>query len=42
MAKLEVGDRFPEMQLDSRDGEINLAERWQQTPLIVAFMRHFG
>jgi hypothetical protein len=40
--KLSVGDRFPDLTLDSREGEVSLAERWQKTPLVVAFMRHFG
>jgi hypothetical protein len=39
---LAVGDKFPELVLESREGEVNLAERWGNTPLLVAFMRHFG
>jgi hypothetical protein len=42
VATLSVGDRFPAIALDSRDGEVQLAERWRKTPLVVAFMRHFG
>jgi hypothetical protein len=42
MATLSVGDRFPEMVLESREGEVQLAERWRKTPLVVAYMRHFG
>ena len=42
MARLSVGDRFPEMVLESREGEVQLAERWRKTPLVVAYMRHFG
>jgi hypothetical protein len=40
--KLKVGDAFPAMQVQSREGEVDLAERWRNGPLIVAFMRHFG
>jgi peroxiredoxin len=39
---LSVGDRFPELELDSREGEVSLVERWQKGPLVVAFLRHFG
>jgi hypothetical protein len=40
--KLSVGDEFPELVLDSRAGEVRLAERWHESPLVLAFMRHFG
>jgi hypothetical protein len=39
---LAPGDAFPELRLESREGEVDLAERWRATTLIVAFMRHFG
>jgi len=39
---LEPGDNFPDLHLESRDGEVALADRWRNGPLIVAFMRHFG
>ena len=39
---LSVGDKFPELHLESRDGDVDLAERWREGPLVVAFMRHFG
>ena len=42
MAKLSVGDTFPDLVLESREGDVALAERWRNGPLVVAFMRHFG
>jgi hypothetical protein len=39
---LRAGDKFPEIHLESREGEVELAERWRNGPLVVAFMRHFG
>jgi peroxiredoxin len=39
---LDTGDKFPELRLESREGEVNLADRYRGTPLVVAFMRHFG
>ena len=39
---LAVGDKFPEVRLESRDGEVLLADRYRGAPLVVAFMRHFG
>ena len=42
MALLERGDRFPDLELESREGEVHLAERWREQPLVLAFMRHFG
>ena len=41
-SRLEVGDAFPEISVDSVDGPVELCERWQRGPLVVAFMRHFG
>ena len=42
MIRLGIGDAFPDMQLETRGGEVQLAERWRAGPLVVAFMRHFG
>jgi hypothetical protein len=42
MARVEVGDPFPELAVDSVDGPVELRERWRRGPLVVAFMRHFG
>ena len=42
MDKLEVGDTFPGIVLESREGDVALEERWRNGPLVVAFMRHFG
>ena len=42
MAKLSVGDQFPDITLETRAGDVSLADRWRDGPLVVAFMRHFG
>ena len=42
MAKLNVGDAFPELLVDSVEGPVELKARWERGPLVVAFMRHFG
>ena len=42
MAKLSVGDVFPDITLETREGDVSLADRWRDGPLVVAFMRHFG
>lgn len=42
MARLSVGDQFPELAVESVDGVVELKERWERGPLVVAFMRHFG
>jgi hypothetical protein len=39
---LSVGDAFPDVTLESREGDVALSERWRNGPLVVAFMRHFG
>jgi hypothetical protein len=39
---LKPGDEFPDLHVESREGDVALAERWRKGPLIVAFMRHFG
>ena len=39
---LNVGDKFPDLVVESREGEVALSERLREGPLIVAFMRHFG
>jgi hypothetical protein len=42
MAPLVNGDSFPDLVLESRDGPVELRDRWKNGPLVVAFMRHFG
>ncbi len=42
MSKLRSGDTFPDMTLETRDGQVQLSDRWRGGPLVVAFMRHFG
>ena len=42
MAKLGKGDAFPDITLETRNGQVQLADRWRRGPLVVAFMRHFG
>ena len=39
---LSPGDPFPDITLESREGEVHLSQRWREKPLVVAFMRHFG
>jgi hypothetical protein len=39
---LKPGDKFPDLTVESREGDVTLSERWRNGPLIVAFMRHFG
>ena len=40
--QLKVGDAFPDLRVESREGDVALSERWRKGPLVVAFMRHFG
>ena len=42
MARLREGDTFPDLTLDTVDGNVALRDRWRRGPLVVAFMRHFG
>ena len=42
MAKLEPGDQFPDVTVESVEGPIRIRERAADRPLIVAFERHFG
>ena len=42
MAKLSVGDSFPDVELESAEGPVDIRGRWGGMPLVVAFMRHFG
>ena len=42
MERLVPGAAFPELMLESKDGPVELRERWSHGPLVVAFMRHFG
>jgi hypothetical protein len=39
---LKEGDIFPDLHVESREGDVALSERWRKAPLVVAFMRHFG
>ena len=39
---LSVGDKFPELHVESREGDVALSDHWRKGPLVVAFMRHFG
>jgi hypothetical protein len=39
---LKPGDTFPELTVESREGDVSLSDRWREGPLVVAFMRHFG
>jgi hypothetical protein len=39
---LTPGDKFPDVKVESREGDVQLSDRWRNGPLIVAFMRHFG
>ena len=39
---LKEGDTFPDLKVQSREGDVALSERWRKGPLVVAFMRHFG
>ena len=39
---LKEGDEFPDLRVESREGDVALSERWRNGPLVVAFMRHFG
>jgi hypothetical protein len=41
-AVLKKGDTFPDLHVESREGDVELSERWRNGPLVVAFMRHFG
>jgi hypothetical protein len=41
-AMLKEGDTFPDLRVESREGDVALSERWRNGPLVVAFMRHFG
>jgi hypothetical protein len=40
--RIEEGDAFPDITVESVDGPVALRERWERGPLVVAFMRHFG
>jgi hypothetical protein len=39
---LKPGDKFPDVKVESREGDVALSGRWRNGPLVVAFMRHFG
>lgn len=40
--RLSTGDQFPDLTVETAEGEAPLREHWQQAPLVVAFERHFG
>ena len=40
--RLSEGDAFPELAVEAVDGPVELRERWERGPLVVALMRHFG
>lgn len=40
--RLEEGDAFPELTFEGTDGPVELRERLEGGPLVVAFERHFG
>jgi hypothetical protein len=42
VGQLSVDDAFPDVVVQSLEGAIELRDRWQKGPLVVAFMRHFG
>ena len=42
MSRLEPGDRFPALRVQTAGGQARLDERWRDGPLVVSFMRHFG
>ena len=42
MSALAPGDAFPNLSLNTVDGDVELRERWERGPLVVMFMRHFG
>jgi len=42
MSALAPGDAFPNLRLNTVDGDVELRERWERGPLVVMFMRHFG
>lgn len=42
MDSLRVGDPFPDLALESLEGQVRLSDRWADGPLVVVFMRHFG
>jgi len=40
--RLKAGDPFPDLVLDSGEGAVPLRDRWANSSLVIAFMRHFG
>ena len=42
MSPLAQGQQFPGLTLVSTEGPVELRERWENGPLVLAFMRHFG
>ncbi len=39
---LTVGSPAPEVTFGYRDGDVSLSSLWAETPVVVAFLRHFG
>lgn len=43
MSELRVGDAAPDLVLlDAAERPVTLATLWQQAPLVLIFLRHFG
>ena len=43
MTRLHVGTAAPDTRLQHSDGtEVQLASVWQQRPVLLTFLRHFG
>lgn len=41
--RLQPGDTAPELTLKNSDGEaVKLSRFWQQQPVVLNFLRHFG
>lgn len=39
---IEQGQPAPDLVFGSKDGDLRLSDLWQQGPLVLAFLRHFG
>jgi hypothetical protein len=40
--RLQPGDAAPEAQVQGPDGPVQLASLWQEGPVLLLFLRHFG
>ena len=38
----KVGEPAPDVTFGGRDGDVSLSALWQEAPVVVAFLRHFG